>query len=182
MIWYKCIYIKKQYSCCTSKYLYIAHSAERLRLILVKDTITVPRPCSSLTSAWHCLSASPSSVPPLRQAGRDTGHSWNTALRQRPTKTSQPLVAISVREGRCWHSTTRPQHEDPRALLLYYGRKTTPSPSRQGTEHHVGSAVERLRACLGCGGGGDGERQPCVWAEIMWVYKRTILFLCIHDI
>lgn len=55
-------------------------------------------------------------------------------------------------------------------------RPPPPQPGRRhGTERHVGSAVERLRACLGCeGGGGDGVRQWCVcvfMSEIIWASK-----------
>lgn len=73
----------------------------------------------------------------------------------------------------------------PCCFTMEEEKQRPPLPKRAQTLRHVGSAVERLRACLGCGegvggwwGGGDGERQHCVgvcMSEIMWACKRKYL-------
>lgn len=58
-------------------------------------------------------------------------------------------------------------------------KQRPPHPSRRGGGCHVGSAVERLRACLGCGGGMGRGSAECL--SVGMENKRGS-FLCLYDI
>lgn len=152
-----------------------------------EETKTVPRPCSSLTSEWHCLflKTSPSSVPlHLIKSGTGLKPSTAAAILAETARGNWKagwceggIVLTFHYSAAAWESTCP-------AALLWREKQRPPFPSLRA-ERHVGSAVDGLRACLGClsvfvcvdrgrSGGGMGQGM-CVRDECVYVCNKHSL-------